>query len=48
MLTTYSTPIIIGIVILGVLGFAYSIRLEMQYRKKMRQEREEIRNIKRF
>ncbi|MDF2719740.1 MAG: hypothetical protein K0R28_6665 [Paenibacillus sp.] len=47
VLPAYSTPIIIVVVILGVIGFIYSIRIEMRYREKMRKEMEEIRRTKR-
>ena len=47
MLPAYSTPIIIAVVVLGVIGFIYSIRVELRYREKMRKEMEEIRRTKR-
>ncbi|GAA3408604.1 hypothetical protein ACFFNY_07560 [Paenibacillus hodogayensis] len=47
MLPAYSTPIIIGVIVLGLIGFIYSIRAELRYREKMRKEMEEIRRTKR-
>jgi hypothetical protein len=47
VLPAYSIPIIVGVIILGIIGFIYSIRVEMRYREKMRKEMEEIRRTKR-
>lgn len=47
MIAAYSTPVIVTILILGIIGFAYSIRAEMRYREKMRKEMEEIRRTPR-
>lgn len=48
MLSVYGTPIlIISVVLIGVIGFIYSIRLELRYRERMRKELEEIRRTHR-
>ncbi|WP_158301583.1 hypothetical protein [Paenibacillus mesophilus] len=47
MLPSYGIPIIVAVVVLGLIGFIYSIRVEMRYRERMRKEMEEIRRTKR-
>lgn len=47
MLPAYGYPVIIILIVLGVIGFLYSIRVEMRYREKMRKEMEEIRRTRR-
>jgi hypothetical protein len=47
VIAAYNTPVIVTILILGIIGFAYSIRAEMRYREKMRKEMEEIRRTPR-
>lgn len=47
MLPSYGIPIIVVVIVLGIIGFIYSIRVEMRYREKMRKEMEEIRRTKR-
>ncbi|WP_158606527.1 hypothetical protein [Paenibacillus ginsengarvi] len=47
MLPAYTTPILIAVAVLGLIGFIYSIRVELRYRERMRKEMEEIRRTKR-
>jgi hypothetical protein len=42
------TPEVVAFVLLFAAGLAFMIRVEVQHRKKMRQEAEEIRRIKRY
>lgn len=42
------TSIIVVTIVLGIIGFAFSIRSELKYRERKRKEQEEIRNIKRY
>lgn len=44
----FETPAVVAVVLLFAAGLAFAIRVEVQHRKKMRQEDEEIRRIKRY